>query len=684
MDEGWLPLFPVIVSKMGGKHPAPKKGRTGLLRRGPFRWLLIGISIASPLFYFPKVALSPLTLIPCEVEDPGCLTGDTNLLTTVLARAGARLREGIPITLDDRVFAPYPNAWATGEPCLLPAFAGFPWAATFRSYALGYNVPHFLACILTTLAAGTLFAQLAGKGWAALLAALVFSWGPARMNNFGVLTILWAGMLPFVLLFAIRFLKWGRPRDLLFTFFAWLALGLGSLYGLAMGSLVAAFVLGALGLSSATRRRRLPMVALASAGAALLMGLLFRPYFRAGSDLGVTVTRAMMEGQSADILSILHTGAFSGPTRMLLDRFGPHFPNGTSALFPTFFVFLAMVLFVAARITKPARTGALRLERHPAFWFAIAMLVFSFALGPTIRYGGKPLGPGPWTLVSPLPVFGAIRGLFRWDQWYGFALAAGAALVLSRAARALTPARGGLLLAGASFLALFDIWPRPVPAAALPPPSPFTSLYRALPRNAVVAVFPYTRESSQRSWNEQLHHGRRVLNGFQTFPPPIHAWLFRRLRGATPDEALAYLRELGADAVEMDGDALDQSSRDLLARLRRAPPAFVREFRTDGDRTAFFLEHRDPLLVDSTFLKDLEFHGGRTALVGNGPGRLLFRVGPEQRRVTLRHDSRSWEETLTLPVVGIAGLPAALSKAAPAGTTVVDAKTGVPIGSVID
>lgn len=663
---------------MSERVPSRKKGRTGLLARGPFRLLLIGVAVLSPLFYFPRVARSPLTLIPCEVEDPSCLTGDTNLLTTVLARAGTRLADGLPITRDDRVFAPYPDAWASGEPCLLPALIGLPGAALFRSYAFGYNVPHFLACVLTTLAAGLFFARLAGRGFAALLAALVFSWGPARMNNFGVLTVLWAGLLPLVLHFGLRYLDRGRQRDLLFTTLAWLALGLSSLYGLVMGALVAAITLGTLGLLSVARRARLPMLALASIGAALLLTFLFRPYFHAAADLGATVTRATMEGQSADVLSLLHTGVFSGPTRMLLDRFGPRFPRGTSALFPTFFVLLAFVLFVTTK------KGASRLERKPIFWLAVALVTFSFSLGPTIRFAGRALGPGPWRLIAALPVFDAMRGLFRWDQWYGFALAAAAGVILSRVARALSPVRGRILLAAASLVALFDIWPRPVPAAALPSPSPFTALYRALPRDAIVAVFPYTRESSQRCWNEQLHHGRRVLNGFQTFPPPIHAWLFRRLSTATPVEALAFLRELGADAVEIDGSALDQNSRALLAQLAANPPGTVRDVRTNRSRVVFFLEHRDPLLVDSRLLKGLEFHHGATALAGAAPGRLLFRLGPEVRRVVVRSGGRSREETLSLPVVGLAALPSALSVAAPAGATVTDALTGAVLGRVID
>ena len=51
-------------------------------------------------------------------------------------------------------------------------------------------------------------------------------------------------------------------------------------------------------------------------------------------------------------------------------------------------------------------------------------MTFLFALGPTVHVLGRPLFPGPWRILTEVPVFSSMRGLFRWEQWYGLAIAA--------------------------------------------------------------------------------------------------------------------------------------------------------------------------------------------------------------------------------------------------------------------
>ena len=125
-----------------------------------------------------------------------------------------------------------------------------------------------------------------------------------------------------------------------------------------------------------------------------------------------------------------------------------------------------------------------------------------------------------------VPVLSSMRGLFRWDQWFFLAVAACVVLALDAAARHLraptnwrTPRIPLALVGGFALLAL-DLWPRPIVASALPGPSPFQDVLLALDRDAIVAVYPFERATSERAWVEQLFHRRRVLNGFQSFPTP--------------------------------------------------------------------------------------------------------------------------------------------------------------------
>ena len=156
-------------------------------------------------------------------------------------------------------------------------------------------------------------------------------------------------------------------------------------------------------------------------------------------------------------------------------------------------------------------------------------------------------------VLAPCPDVGSLG-----DQ---FLLPAGALLLRSRgrtprrprgarrAARSLVP---WLPLAGVVPLLALDFWTRPVPAQPVAPPSPFDAEIRSLPRDAIVAVWPFERGTSERSWAEQLSYRRRVLNGFQTFPPPIHLWLDSFLSDKPFEAAFAADSKLGVSPIEID------------------------------------------------------------------------------------------------------------------------------------
>ncbi|MGA7991243.1 MAG: hypothetical protein WCC53_07435, partial [Thermoanaerobaculia bacterium] len=387
-----------------------------------FPALLAAVALLAPLLVLGGAARSPLSRIPCEVTTPACLNGDPLLVTSLLSRAWSRFDRGDYASRDDRVFAPYPDAWAMGEPFLLPALVGYPWARLAAAPAAGYNVALWFACAAALFSAGALFSRLAGPGLPALLGAVLFAWGPARMNNLGVLSILWAGLVPLALAFGLDALD-GRRRALPLFAAAWLALGFGSLYGLLMGALVAALVLTAAAFGAGDRWRRLPAVAGAGLLAAVPLVLVHLPFFRLERDFDARVSRNLMEGQSADVLSLLHAGAFTGPVGTFLERFGPSFPGGSAALFPTLAALFALGF---CAVLRPASAGS-RLgapESGFGLWGVLSAASLLFALGPTIRFAGVPVAPGPWALLGPLPVFRSVRGLFRWDQWWGLALAA--------------------------------------------------------------------------------------------------------------------------------------------------------------------------------------------------------------------------------------------------------------------
>jgi hypothetical protein len=485
------------------------------------------------------------------------------------------------------------------------------------------------------------------------------------MNNLGVLSILWAGLVPLALAFGLDALD-GRRRALPLFVAAWLALGFGSLYGLLMGALVATLVLSMAAFGSGDRRRRLPALAGAGFLAAIPLVFIHLPFFRLERDFDARVSRDLMEGQSADVLSLLHAGTFTGPLGALLERIGPSFPGGTAALFPTLAVLFALGLFAVLRPAEPdPRSGAPESRFGP--WVILAATSLLFALGPTIRIAGVAVAPGPWALLGSLPVFRSVRGLFRWDQWWGLALAALFVLALSRALGALSGrARRAALAAAAAFVAL-DVWPRSVPAADVAATAPFTAAIRALPEAAIVAVHPYVRETATRGTFEQTLHGRRLLDSYQTFAPPVHRWLFSKSALSPLAECLGFYRELGASAIDVDASRLDESGRAELRAILREPASHsVTRAVEAGARVLLVVPPRKPVLVDPMSVAGLVFRNG-LATVPAPPGRLAFRLRRSVWPATTRSGGAESPATLTWDLVGAGGLRVRLSPAAPPG-----------------
>ena len=240
------------------------------------------------------------------------------------------------------------------------------------------------------------YTRLAEPGLVPAVVAFAVAYGPGRMNTLGVLAGLATG---FVLLAAIAagdFLRRGRARDLVVFGAALVAQGLFSLYGIAMGL---AFAVPAVLIAhgrEVLRARRTAALAGTGLGAFLILAVPYGPYFRIGESLGVVPGSRTFEAHSADLLALLHGGIFGGPVRDALERMVPGFPLGAAAFFPT--------LGFAFAITAWAASAGRRV-RAPLPWLGLAAALFLCSLGPTIHVAGRAVAPGPYRLVTGLPIF---------------------------------------------------------------------------------------------------------------------------------------------------------------------------------------------------------------------------------------------------------------------------------------
>lgn len=642
-------------------------GRDAWLRLTAF------LAIALPLLVLHRAFLRPATHLVAARPDAYSLD-DPTTNATAMARAWARLDHGDFVPHDDRVFAPAPNAIALGEYYPLPSLVGYPFARLFDSVPLGVNVPYYLALALFPVAAYAFYAEVAGPGPGAALAALLVAWGPARMNSLGVLSLLTSGLVVLAAAFAVRFLTGGRGRDLAGFAALLLAQAFSGLYPLAQGGL---FGLAAVPLAAgkeSMRPRRL--AALAGAGAAALApaALWHAPLFRLGEDFGIEPGPSTFEAHAADLLSLLHGGIFGGPVRDLLERAVPGFPLGAAAFFPTLSVLAALVTWAVWR--RSSRDAA---ERSPLPWVLLAAALFVLALGPTVRAAGRPIGPGPAAALSKLPVLSSMRGIHRYDQWFDVALGAAAALAFASLERR---TRSRRLAAIAAAVVLLDVWPADVPAFRFPEPSPAARSLAALGPDAIVAYYPMGRPQATRAWVDQIAHGRRVVNGWFTFDPLPHAWLNRAQRTVDGPVGLAMLRDFGAEVVVVDPGLLDPPRRESILRLRAPDAALrLRSISSAGRLLLFRFEPRVPAVFTAADLTRLRFQGARAPL-GGTPGTLALFFGPASIPAEVTSPAGAVPALLNVPPVQAGPLQVFADGALPPGGEVRRLHDGVLLGTV--
>lgn len=641
--------------------------------RDPWLRLAAALAFLLPLLVLHRTFLRPATHLVAARPDAYALD-DPTTNATAMARAWARFDRGDFRPHDDRVFAPAANAVAMGEWYPLPSLVGYPFARLFRSVPLGVNVPYYLALVTFSIGLYSLYARVAGPGLAALLAMLLVSWGPARLNTLGVLGTLATGMGLLALSAALDWQRTGRPVRLALFAGLVVAQGFSSLYGTTMTALfgLAAFPLLAGGdLRNVGRLIRLGGTALL---ALLPVALYHRPNFEAATTLGVVTDSSTFEAHAADLLALFHGGIFGGPVRNLLERLVPGFPLGAAAFFPT--VTVIGVIGAWGVIVGRKRAAG---ERSPLPWLLVAIAFFVAALGPVIRLAGRPLAPGPYGLVIRLPVLGSMRGIHRYDQPFDFALGAAVAIALAALLRRLP---GRSLPVAACALVALDSWPADIPSYRFPEATPAAAALGGLGPDAMVAHYPMGRDAATQAWVDQVEHGRRVVNGWFSFEPLPHRWIDGALGSVDGVVALAMLRDFGAEVVVVDPSRLDEARRAGLAALR-APDAGLRlrAVTRAGKLDLYWFEPRPPHVLSTASLEGLAFRG-REAVVDESPGSLILFFGPRALDVEVTAGAGTEPNRLLVPPVQPSRFRVFLEKPAPAGGEVRDGRSGRLVGTV--
>lgn len=533
-------------------------------------WLVVAslFTAVSVAFTFPLV-LRGGSAFPHDAGDP-------SLNTWLLWWSTTRL----PLSADwwnAAIFYPSRSVMALSELLigLLPITAPVQWIT--GNPLLAYNVAFFLSFPLCGLAAYLLAFELTGRRDAAVLAGLVFAFGPYRMNELSHLQMLSYYWAPVALWALHRYLREPSARWLVVFAASWLMQSLSNGYALFHVS-----VLIVLWLIWFVRDVRKMVPILASwAVAGLLMAPALLAYRTAHANVHLTRDINEIRRFSADVTGFLSappelamwggrllsselaTAMFPGLTVAAVILAGGvfvlknrHVPEGPASqgrlrdVFATVSV-LFMLVAVSAVVAGPWSIGSLltvsgfhkplsiavlsgliwfcmgdewrRLWRSRstlAFYVTAAAVMYLLALGPEPTFAGHPiLYEPPYAWLMRIPGFDVLRVPARFGMAALLCQSAVVAMILSRWLSSASSRRSLALVAiGLGILA--DGWVRlPFIDAPSRPGTPFDTL-AANGARAVIELPVGEPIVDFPAMYRGMFHGLPVANGFSGFAPP--------------------------------------------------------------------------------------------------------------------------------------------------------------------
>lgn len=425
------------------------------------------------------------------------------------------------------IFHPMRGALALSEHLAGQGIVTTPVQLLGASALTAYNVALILSFALSGFFAFLLVRRLAGssreaavRDAAALCAALAYGFGPYRAGQLAHLQVLTSQWMPLALLAMHGYLEDGRRRWLGLFAAAWLVQALSNGYYLLFFPVLIALWLGWF-----VDWRRAPArgftLAITWCAASLPLLPVLLKYAAVQRSLGLARTSGEMALFSAKPASFLHASGMLA--------FWPSAATGTTEEF--LFPGITPVALVMAGFGASGFAGGRRTWKGSPFVFytGAALLMWALALGPappgTTSFGWL----RPYTLLTFLPGFDALRVPARFAMLATLCLATASGLAFARIAPRRRVHRMVLATAVVAGLAV-DGWMQRMPLAA--PPGRV-----ALPEMAQAAVLELPVDEgavgTAAMYRSMTHH-QPLVNGYSGHTPPHFAILSIALRRGDP------------------------------------------------------------------------------------------------------------------------------------------------------
>ncbi len=271
--------------------------------RGPRHLAVVALFIGLVAVYTWPLARDPAHLLPDNA--------DPRLFTWVLLTAFGNLVSDPGLLFHGNAFYPVGSSLALAEPLVVPALVAGPLFVLTQNPVLAYNLTLMLFWALSGWAMYAVAFWLTRYHPAALVAALIFTFAPYRMDHYREFQMEMAFGIPLAIYLLVRFLEDQQGRHLAaLLLVVWLQAASVWYYAiiLSLGLAVVALQVAALRWTG-WRPRRLLMAGAGGAGLALALSPLAAPYFQVREELGYARGLHDAVRRSADILSYVEARA---------------------------------------------------------------------------------------------------------------------------------------------------------------------------------------------------------------------------------------------------------------------------------------------------------------------------------------------------------------------------------------
>jgi hypothetical protein len=460
---------------------------------------------------------------------------------------------------DGNIFYPLTRTLAMSDATMLEGLAGAPLLWTGVPIVVVYNLLLLAGIAGSGIAMCVLARHLTRSDTAALVAGVIYTMAPYRVEHYMHLELQWTMWVPLAFWSAHRTIEARSWRfGLLTGMFVWLQLLSSLYYGVFLGVVLAA----ACALLLIAYPRHAPVAAGALASGALLAAVLVFPYLRPYMQNAATLGPRTME----DIQSLSATAwsyLASAPQSLLWGWTADRFGDMELRLYPG----IAAVALAVIALFEWRRTDV----RVWAGICAVA-LALSFGLnGPVYRW----LYEHVWAL-------GGFRSPSRFGIIVMCAVAALAAFGYGRIERRVVAAGRSRLVALLPVLALLtlDYWAAPMYLTGVDSTVPDVYRYvRSLPP-AVILELPVPGPHAMPFHDPEFEfystmHWRPLVNGYSGYFPAEYDQTIHDMLDVPSSRSVARLRALTVRYIVVHETLFDEAdAAKLLFEIQRRPEVF--------------------------------------------------------------------------------------------------------------